>query len=99
MINKVWLKKCLKSNNGRGFVIIITVKNSTKVFQLYSKRLKFKKALKVVKKYWKTRFSSISMNCVGIEHDQLKKFDNKKVQYIIYADAYKIESHKCDMIK
>lgn len=53
----------------------------------------------MVEKYWKARFNSIYMNFVEIEYNQLKKFGNKKVQYIIYANAYKIESHKCDTIK
>ncbi len=94
MTNEARLEERLDSGNGRGSAIVITVENSTEASRLCSKRLRFGGALKVVEKYWEAEPSSICISCVGIRHDRLGGFGERKVQCVICAGAHKFESHK-----
>lgn len=69
LINEAQLEERMKSDNGRGSAIVITVGNSTEASQLCFKRLRFGGVLKVVEKYWEVGPSSICISCAGIGHD------------------------------
>ena len=68
---------------------------SEKATKLYSKRLRFGDALKIVEKYWEVRPGSVCLSCAGISYDCLEKCADRNVQCVICADAHKVEDHRC----
>lgn len=84
----------LKTGNGRGFAIVITVGNKAKALELCIKELRFEKAPKVVDKYWEAGPGSMCMICLGISHDQLGGCKERSAQYVICTIAYKSKNHK-----
>ncbi len=98
LINEARLEERLKSGDGRRSTIVITMRNSTEVFQLCSKGLRFGGTLKVIEKYWEAGPLSICMSCTGIGHDRLGGCDNRGVQCMICAGAHMVENHKCGVI-
>ena len=94
LISKVKLEECLESSDGKGLAIVITVGNSIEVSQLCSEKLRFERALKVVKKYLEIGTSTIYMNYARIGYDQMVRCDNREPQYIICIRIYKVESYK-----
>lgn len=69
LINESQLEKYLKSGIGRRFAIVIMVSTSEEVGKLCSKRLRFDRALKVVKKYWEAKPGLVCLSCARISHN------------------------------
>lgn len=55
------------------------VEKKTKVSKLCIKGLRFERALKVIKKYWKARSSLLHMTCSNIGYNLLERCDNRIV--------------------
>lgn len=83
----------MEAGNRKGSAIVITIENELEVSRLCIKRLRFGRVSKVVEKYWKARSSSIYMTCSGISYDQLGGCNESLEQYVICAEAHKIENH------
>lgn len=83
----------MEVGNRKSSAIVIIVRNKLEASRLYAKGLRFSRAPKVVKKYWKARSSSICMTCSGIGHDQLGRCNKSLEQYVIYVRAHKTENH------
>ena len=98
MISESWLEKCLESETKKRSAIVITVGTSEKAIKLFSERLRFRGALKVAEKYWKTRPVLVYLNYVGVGHDCLRKYRAKSVECIICINMYKAEDYKYRII-
>ena len=94
LINKAQLEERLETGNKRRSAIIITVGNKADTFKLCAKELRFEGALKVVEKYWEVGPSSIYITYSSIRHDQLRGWNKKPTQWVIYARAHKSENHR-----
>lgn len=90
MISKIQLEECLEAENRKCLVIVITVGNEVKTSRLYAKAIRFGSALKVVEKYWEAGPISVYMTCSGIDHNRLRRYNEKPEQYVIYIGVYKI---------
>lgn len=93
LLNKSQLEKCLKAGTRRRSAIVITVGTSKKVAKLCFKGLRFRRALKVVEKYWKAGPDSVYLSCAGVKNYCLGKYKDKTVECVICADAHKVENH------
>lgn len=69
LINETQLKERQGSEKRRRSTIVITVGNEAETVKLYAKRLRFRRAPKVVEKYWEAEPSLAGIICLGIGHD------------------------------
>ena len=99
LIHKTKLNQWLRSKNRRESAIVITVENSKKTSRLYFKKLRFERAIKVAKKYWKARSASVCMGCKKIIQDCLRNCAKRAMQYVICARLHKVQIHKYRVIR
>lgn len=77
MIIKAQLEERLNIRNKRRSAIVIMINNKEDVSKLCAKELRFGGALKVVEKYWKAELSLVYMTCSRIDHDQLRRCNQR----------------------
>ncbi len=71
LISEARLEERLKTGNGKGSAIVVTVENEVEASRLCAKGLRFGGAPKVLEKYWEAGPSSVCMTCSGIGYDRL----------------------------
>lgn len=94
LISESWLKKQQKFDNKQGSAIIIIVSNKSKSKKLYVSGLRFDGVVKIIKKYWKSRPSSVCITCCRIGYKQIGKCKDQVSKYVICAGPYKIEDYQ-----
>ncbi len=94
LINKIRRKERLESGNRRRSAIVITVRNSGETSLLCSKRLRFRRALKVVEKYWEAGPGSVCISYKAVDHYRLGNCGKRAMECVICAGLYKVKNHK-----
>lgn len=84
-------------NNNWGLAIVITVANASDIIYLCAKSLKFRRALKVMEKYWEVGLGFVYSVCYDISHDCSGNCGDRLVKCNLCAGSNKLEEPKYKM--